>query len=81
MEDLPRGGDSPGEAVELSVVAKLLAAIREADMEDLATRDAEGNMNALEDLLKLLKTGLYDISDAVSARYFSHLTPSRLTSF
>ena len=66
---------------ELTVASKLLAAIREADMEDLATRDALGDISALEDILKLIKTGLYDISDALSARYFSHLTPSRLTSF
>ena len=80
-EDLPRTGEAAGDATELTVASKLLAAIREADMEDLATRDALGNISALEDILKLIKTGLYDISDALSARYFSHLTPSRLTSF
>jgi uncharacterized alpha-E superfamily protein len=81
VDDLPRRGESAGDALELSVVAKLLATVREADMDDLATRDASGNTEALEDLLKQIKTGLYDISDALSARYFSHLTPSRLTSF
>jgi uncharacterized circularly permuted ATP-grasp superfamily protein/uncharacterized alpha-E superfamily protein len=81
LHDLPQNGSSANDAAELTVVAKLLAAIRETDMEDLATRDALGNTNALEDLLKLIKTGLYDISDALSARYFSHLMPSRLTSF
>jgi uncharacterized circularly permuted ATP-grasp superfamily protein/uncharacterized alpha-E superfamily protein len=81
LEDLPRSGESAGDAAELTAVSKVLAAIRGADMDDLATRDAHGNTDALEDLLKLIKTGVYDISDAVSARYFSHLTPSRLTSF
>ncbi len=80
-KDLPRRADDAGESNESSVAARLLASVREADMEDLATRDAEGNTGALEDLLKQMKTGLYDISDGISARYFSHLTPSRLTSF
>jgi uncharacterized alpha-E superfamily protein len=80
-EDLPRNEEDAGVSSELSVAAQLLAAVREADMDDLATRDAQGNTRELEDLLKQLKTGLYDISDAVSARYFSHLTPSRLTPF
>lgn len=80
-KDLPRRADDAGESTESSAAAQLLASVREADMEDLATRDAEGNTGALEDLLKQIKTGLYDISDGVSARYFSHLTPSRLTSF
>jgi uncharacterized alpha-E superfamily protein len=80
-KELPRRADDTGEPIASSVAAQLLASVHYVDMEDLATRDAEGNMRALEDLLKQLKTGLYDISDAVSARYFSHLTPSRLTSF
>ena len=79
--ELPRRAEDEGEPDGSSVAAQLVASVREADMEDLATRDALGNTAALEDLLKQLKTGLYDISDAISARYFSHLTPSRLTSF
>jgi len=53
--------------------------IRRASMEDLATRDAQGNMGPLEELMGQLKTDLYDLSDALTARYLSHLTPSRLT--
>ena len=80
-KELPPRAEDADESSGSTVAAQLLAAVREADMEDLATRDAQGNTGALEDLLKQMKTGLYDISDAVSARYFSHLTPSRLTSF
>ena len=76
---LPLRDASGGEPLEHSAAARALMAIREADMEDLATRDANGDMHGLDDLLKQLKTDLYDISDALSARYFSHLTPSRLT--
>jgi len=78
IDHLPLRDPSGGETVERSVAARILAVIRTADMDDLATRDADGDMHALEDLLKQLKTDLYDISDALSARYFSHLTPSRL---
>jgi len=47
-------------------------------MEDLATRGNDGSLAGLEDLTKQLKTDLYDISDALTARYLSHLTASRL---
>ena len=77
--NLPLRDASGGEPLEHAAAARALMAIREADMEDLATRDANGDMHGLDDLLKQLKTDLYDISDALSARYFSHLTPSLLT--
>lgn len=80
-KDLPKRPEDSGDSNESTVAAQLLASVRNADTEDLATPDALGNTAALEDLLKQLKTGLYDISDGVSARYFSHLTPSRLTAF
>ena len=49
-------------------------------MADLATRDAEGKLGALGDLTQQLKTTLYDFSDALTARYLSHLMQSRLHS-
>jgi uncharacterized alpha-E superfamily protein len=71
------GDDIP---VEQDVAQKLLNALRETDMDDLATRDGDGDLKALEDLLKRVKTDLYDISDNLTARYLSHLTSSRLAS-
>jgi uncharacterized circularly permuted ATP-grasp superfamily protein/uncharacterized alpha-E superfamily protein len=79
MEELPHRGPEDDEAPEFALPAKLLKAIREADMEDLATRDADGELGALDDLLKYIQTELSDVSDAISAHYFSHLTQSRLT--
>jgi hypothetical protein len=80
-KDLPKRPEDAGESNESTIAEQLLNLVRHADMEDLATPDALGNTAALEDLLKQLKTGLYDISDGISARYFSHLTPSRLNAF
>ncbi|HEV2199269.1 MAG TPA: circularly permuted type 2 ATP-grasp protein [Bryobacteraceae bacterium] len=79
--NLQQRDPSASDSIEHATMARMLAEIRNADMDDLATRDAEGDLGALEDLLKQMRTGLFDISDALTARYFSHLTPSRLTSF
>jgi uncharacterized circularly permuted ATP-grasp superfamily protein/uncharacterized alpha-E superfamily protein len=68
-----------GQPMELALAAKLVAAVRAADMADLATPDSEGSLGALEDLLKQMKTDLYDFSDVLTADFLSHLAPSRLT--
>jgi uncharacterized circularly permuted ATP-grasp superfamily protein/uncharacterized alpha-E superfamily protein len=79
VENLPKSDPDAGPPVENALAAKLVAAIRAANMDDLATRDSEGNLGALEDLLKQMKTDLYDFSDILTAHFLSHLTPSRLT--
>jgi uncharacterized circularly permuted ATP-grasp superfamily protein/uncharacterized alpha-E superfamily protein len=65
---------------EYGIVDRVLGAVREARMDDLATRDSDGNLGALEALLRQMKARLYDFSDTLTARYLSHLRPSRLTS-
>ena len=48
-------------------------------MTDLALRDNEGKLNALGELAQQLRAAtLYDFSDALTARYLSHLSQSRL---
>jgi uncharacterized circularly permuted ATP-grasp superfamily protein/uncharacterized alpha-E superfamily protein len=79
--NLPLHDADGAAATERVLAAKVLAIVREVEMDELAAPDAEGETGVLEDLLKQMKTELYDISDALSARYFSHLTPSRLESF
>jgi len=56
----------------------LIAAVRASNSDDLATRDSEGSLGALDDLLKEIKTDLYDFSDVLTAHFLSHLTSSRL---
>jgi uncharacterized circularly permuted ATP-grasp superfamily protein/uncharacterized alpha-E superfamily protein len=79
VENLPWRRSGETRPIEYEMASRIPDVIRRASMEDLATRDAQGNMGPLEELMGQLKTDLYDLSDALTARYLSHLTPSRLT--
>jgi hypothetical protein len=54
-----------------------LDSVRAADVVELSVRDRDGNMLALEDLMRRLKGSIYDISEALTELHFSHLTSSR----
>jgi uncharacterized circularly permuted ATP-grasp superfamily protein/uncharacterized alpha-E superfamily protein len=77
VQQLP---DNEGRTAEMERVAGLLNLVREQPMDDLAGRDQEGEMRVLDELLRNLKSGLLDLSEDLTARYLSHVTPSRLTS-
>jgi uncharacterized alpha-E superfamily protein len=79
VEKLPAAADTEAEPIGRALAEKALASVRGASMDDLATRDADGDLWALDSFLAELRTGLYDFSDALTARYLSHLAPSRLT--
>src|SRR6266853_1092416 len=79
VEHLPQRDGGETRPMEYEMASRIPDLIRRTQMEDLATRDAEGNLGPLEELMRQLKTDLYDLSDALTARYLSHLTPSRLT--
>ena len=64
---------------ERPLALKALMAVREGSMVQLAHRDASGRFSALEELAEQLKNTLWELSDALTARYLSHLTASRLT--
>ena len=64
---------------ERPLALRALAAVRESSMARLAHRDAAGRFDALEDLIPQLKTTLWELSDALTARYLSHVAASRLT--
>ncbi len=81
VEHLAHLPDAHGEG---TAPQKLLAeaayeAMRRSSAEDLAARDADGNLPVLEELLTDLMGKLHDVSDAISARHFSHLVTARLT--
>ena len=78
VEKLP-AADTEAEPLERALADKALTTVRGASMDDLASRDAAGDLWALDGFLAELRTGLYDFSDALTARYLSHLAPSRLT--
>jgi len=72
--------DSNQDSMERSLAAKVLNAVRSSKVTDLARRDGQGNFAALEMLVEELKSTLWELSDALTARYFSNLNACVLTS-
>jgi uncharacterized alpha-E superfamily protein len=66
-------------ATERPLALKALMAVRESSVVHLAHRDAAGRFNAMNELINELRSTLWELSDALGARYLSHLTASRLT--
>ncbi len=66
-------------STEHDLVLKALNAVRSASPIDISQRDSSGNFSALEELLRDVKTTLWELSDALTARYFSNLTACRFT--
>ena len=71
--------DRSYDGVERALAVKALAAIRDIRMADIAHRVPTGRFAALDDLIRELKVILYEISDALTSSYLSHLTASRMT--
>ncbi len=63
--------------IERPLAQKVLTAVRKSDMHELAGRDDDGRFPALEELIGQVKMTLYELSEALTARYLSHLTASR----
>ena len=66
-------------APAMMLARKLLTSIRAVSLDDLAARDSEGNLATLEGVLRLLQGNLYDLSELLTAQYFSHVILPRLT--
>jgi len=71
--------DRSYDGVERALSVKALAAVRDVRMADIAHRDLSGRFVALDELISQLKGTLYEISDALTSSYLSHLTASRMT--
>jgi uncharacterized circularly permuted ATP-grasp superfamily protein/uncharacterized alpha-E superfamily protein len=71
--------DRSYDGVERALSVKALAAVRDIRMSDIAHRDPSGRFVDLDDLIRELKATLYEISDALTSSYLSHLTASRMT--
>ncbi len=80
IEKLPQPTDSGIQPLEELFVLQALAAVRMAQVSDLARPDGEGRLGSLDDLLQQLKLGMHDLSDALTARYLSHVAPVCLIS-
>jgi uncharacterized circularly permuted ATP-grasp superfamily protein/uncharacterized alpha-E superfamily protein len=79
MNRLHESEQANGESVEHSLVLKAVTVVRSSRMADLSRRDTEGNFAALQELTNELKSILWELSDALTTRYFSNLTACRLT--
>jgi uncharacterized alpha-E superfamily protein len=80
INDLPRHEELGRHSREQRLIMKALTAVRLADREELARRDQSGRVTALEDLIAQLKTDLYDLSEALTSQYLSHIDTARFTS-
>jgi uncharacterized alpha-E superfamily protein len=78
IQHLPGRDTDETASPEQKLVSKALAMIRQAWMQDLAERDEEGRLSELGDLIVQIRGTLFDFSDALTARYLSHLMQSRL---
>jgi hypothetical protein len=79
MNRLQESEQSNSGSVEQSLVLKATSLVRSSRTPELSRRDTEGNFCALEELANELKSTLWELSDALTARYFSNLTACRLT--
>ncbi|HET9942238.1 MAG TPA: hypothetical protein VFR05_02790, partial [Terriglobia bacterium] len=68
-----------GQGKERDLAFKALAGVRKAKVAALAERNEDERFGALDELIGDLRWTLYEISDALTATYLSHLAASRLT--
>lgn len=80
VDELPEHAEIGRHSIEQRLALKALTAVRLAEVAPLTRRDAEGNLGPLGDLLASLKTDLFDLSQALTAQYLSHLQTARLRS-
>ena len=68
-----------GNSPEQGIVRKVLDSLRSTPMADISRREPDGSYASLDKLVGSLKTGLWELSDALTAQYFSNLTACRFT--
>ena len=81
LDKLPEHGDIACD-FEKELVSKAINTIRATPMAELSRRDSNGHLGALVELLRQLKSDMYDLSDALATHYmspvvFSHFVSSR----
>ena len=80
VDELPEHAEIGRHSIEQRLALKALTAVRLAEVGSLTHRNTEGKLGALGDLLAGLKTDLFDLSQALTAQYLSHLQTARLRS-
>jgi len=66
-------------SAERNLATSALEFVRSSRMEDLSRLDADGVFNELDELIGKVKMTLWELSDALTARYFGNVTACRLT--
>jgi uncharacterized circularly permuted ATP-grasp superfamily protein/uncharacterized alpha-E superfamily protein len=80
VDALPEHAETGRHSLEQRLALKALTMVRLADVEALTRRDDEQRLGALSDLLAGVRTDLFDLSEALTAQYLSHLQTARLRS-
>ncbi len=80
VQKLPERDSVNRYPLEQRIALKALTTVRLARLDDLAALDADGRRPELETLLDGLQYDLLDLSDALTAKYLTHLVPSRMIS-
>ena len=75
VQQLPRDPQAPSPTREEQLMASATGALRDANLEVLGERGADGRFAALVRLLDLLQGTLLALSDAITRFYFSHGEP------
>ena len=79
VDGLPQMTTPGADVPEHVLASKLRALVQSARIDELKRRDTRGKRLTLEAYLQTLRNGVMDLSEAISARYLSHSTSSRLT--
>jgi uncharacterized alpha-E superfamily protein len=66
-------------STERNLALNAVSSVRSSSMENLARVDADGSFRELDELMGHLKSMLWELSDALTARYFSNLMACRLS--
>ena len=64
---------------EQAIVKKVLNSLRSTPMANVSRREPDGSFASLDKLVGSLKTDLWELSDALTAQYFTNLTACRFT--
>lgn len=80
VDALPEHAETGRHSLEQRLALKTVTAARLADVAALTRRGPTGKFDSLADLLANLKTDLFDLSEALTAQYLSHLQTIRLRS-
>jgi uncharacterized circularly permuted ATP-grasp superfamily protein/uncharacterized alpha-E superfamily protein len=80
MNRLQESEQANATSTERDLALNAISAVRATNMENLARRADQGSFPELDELMTQVKTMLWELSDALTARYFANLTACRLTS-